>query len=153
MLSLFPCSRMLCFSSCGLSCAECWIIGHAFYVTQGLLQASNRFPVLTELEIDGMSTNCSRMLRSLYNALKKGKLPHLLSLTFTCRAVGDNEAWKQHALANEVRRQSHSLIFAPAQQCLTVLSSTYVLMGFRLRDFGPGCGLSSRGPQRRRIRR
>lgn len=106
-------------------------------MTQGLLQASNRFPVLTELEIDGMSTNCSRMLRSLYNALKKGKLPHLLSLTFTCRAVGDNEAWKQHALANEVRRRSHSLIFAPAQHCLTVLSSTLCFDGLQIERLRP----------------
>jgi hypothetical protein len=50
------------------------------------------------------------MLKALYRELKKGRLPNLLSLTFTCRAVGDNEAWKQHALANEVRQAIAELL-------------------------------------------
>jgi hypothetical protein len=45
------------------------------------------------------------MLEALLQALQRGELPALLSLTFTCLRVSNREAWRQ----NEVRRSNEHI--------------------------------------------
>lgn len=44
----------------------------------------------------GHGTTCSHILEALLQALQRGELPALLSLTFTCLSVSNREAWRQN---------------------------------------------------------